>query len=82
MQGPQYGFIAQEVREVLPDLVRNTGMISTSTPDGALTIEHTGLVAPLVKAVQELDAKVDDKTAELEHRVQELEAKLKALEAR
>lgn len=50
----QYGFIAQDVQEVLPDLVSNTGLKSTSTPDGLLHLDYNGLFAPIVKAIQEL----------------------------
>ena len=50
----QYGFIAQQVKEVLPDLVRNTGLISSSTPDGMLHLDYNGLFAPIVKAIQEI----------------------------
>lgn len=61
--GTQYGFIAQEVRDVLPDLVRNTGMKTADTPDGSLRIEYNGLFAPIVKAVQELKSILDDNNA-------------------
>ena len=47
-----FGFIAQEVQEVFPDLV---GV----SPDGMFSVEYTGLIAPLVKAVQELKAELD-----------------------
>jgi hypothetical protein len=50
----QYGFIAQEVRNILPNLVSNTGLISSSTPDGLLRFDYNGLFAPIVKAVQEI----------------------------
>ena len=47
---PSAGFIAQEVEEVLPDLVRGE--------DGEKTIKTAGIVGYLVKAVQELTEKV------------------------
>ncbi len=56
----QYGFIAQEVRGVMPELVRNTGMKTAETPDGLLRIEYNGLIAPMVKAIQELKAANDN----------------------
>jgi len=46
------GFIAQEVQEVFPELV---GV----SPDGMYSVEYTGLIAPLVKAIQELKAEFD-----------------------
>lgn len=55
----QFGFIAQEVREIFPDLVRNTGMKTRATPDGMLHLEYNGLIAPIVKAIQELKSLAD-----------------------
>jgi hypothetical protein len=46
-----FGFIAQEVKEIFPELV-------TVSPDGMFGVEYTGLISPLVKAIQELSAKV------------------------
>jgi hypothetical protein len=53
-----FGFIAQEVKEVFPDLV-------TVSPDGMFGVEYTGLISPLVKAIQELKAELDTVKAEL-----------------
>jgi hypothetical protein len=47
-----FGFIAQEVKDVFPELV---GV----APDGMYSVEYTGLIAPLVKAIQELKAEFD-----------------------
>jgi hypothetical protein len=58
-----FGFIAQEVKEIFPELV---GV----SPDGMFSVEYTGLIAPLVKAIQEQQAMID-----------ELKAKVAALEA-
>ena len=49
---PSAGFIAQEVEEVLPDLVRGE--------EGEKTIKTAGIVRYLVKAVQELSARVKE----------------------
>ena len=49
---PSAGFIAQEVEEVLPDLVRGI--------EGEKTIKTAGIVGYLVKAVQELSARVKE----------------------
>ncbi len=46
---PQIGFIAQEVRTVLPDLV---------TEGKYLSLNYTGIIPVLTKAVQELDIKI------------------------
>ena len=64
-----YGFIAQEVAAVLPDASDNA--IWVNDQENVATIDeeenivstqglrYTHLIAPLVKAVQELSAKVD-----------------------
>ncbi|OGG70479.1 hypothetical protein A3F27_03645 [Candidatus Kaiserbacteria bacterium RIFCSPHIGHO2_12_FULL_53_13] len=46
------GLIAQEVREVYPDLV-------SEAPDGYLTLNYAGLTPYLVKAIQEQQAQID-----------------------
>lgn len=51
----QYGFIAQEVQNTVPDLVSKTPA-GELTPDGTLVVKYTGLIAPLVKAVQDIDS--------------------------
>jgi len=53
-----FGFIAQEVKEVFPELV-------TVSPDGMFGVEYTGLISPLVKAIQELKSELDNVKAEL-----------------
>src|ERR1019366_3065643 len=49
----QYGFIAQDVQQVFPDLVATTSATAL-TPDGTLGLNYLGLIAPLVEAVQTL----------------------------
>ncbi len=49
----QLGFIAQDVQQIFPELVGRTAPTAL-TPDGTLTLNYLGLIAPLVKAVQEL----------------------------
>ena len=49
--GRQMGVIAQELREVFPDLVREG-------PDGFLTVDYAGLLAPVIEALKELDARL------------------------
>jgi len=94
-QEEQTGFIAQEVREVFPHLVTQGRDDSITLPDGSkeripgtLGVNYTGLVIPLVKAVQELEEqirgllkanhelKIEIKTVE-----QANQAKIRALEA-
>ena len=56
--GVQYGFIAQDVQGILPGLVATSSYITPWTPDGTLTLNYQGLIAPLVEAVKELGNKV------------------------
>ena len=50
--GADLGVIAQEVEEVFPELVH-------MSPDGYKTVNYLGLIAPLIEALKELDARVD-----------------------
>jgi len=69
----QYGFIAQDVQKVLPDLV-TTGLKSEDTPDGMLSLNYNGLIAPLVKAVQELKSDNDNEAAQIKTLTERIEA--------
>jgi hypothetical protein len=51
-EGKDLGVIAQEVEEVFPELVH-------VHPDGYKTVNYAGLIAPLIEAVKELDARID-----------------------
>ena len=57
-QGKQVGFIAQEVEEIIPEVVHGF--------DGAKSINGTGLISILTKAIQELSKQVTDLKAEVE----------------
>ena len=59
------GFIAQEVKEVLPDVI--TG---TETDDEYLGLDYNGLLAVAIKAIQELKAQNDS----LQSQINELKA--------
>jgi hypothetical protein len=52
----QLGLIAQEVEPVFPEIV-------TTGPNGMKAINYSGLVAPLVEAIKELEKKVCELTA-------------------
>ncbi|MCA9291560.1 MAG: tail fiber domain-containing protein [Phycisphaerales bacterium] len=79
-----YGFLAQEVREVLPDLV------NAADPQ-SLSVRYTGLVPVLTEALQELDARVRERDATIARQgediarlsadLQQAVARLGALEA-
>ncbi len=47
----RYGFIAQELREVFPELV-------DENEEGYLNIDYVGLIPVLVEAIKELEAKI------------------------
>ena len=49
----RYGFIAQEVKEIFPDLVVEDG-------DGYLSIDYIGFIPMLVSAVKDLRAEVEE----------------------
>ena len=52
-QGTTLGFIAQEVQKLFPSLVTVTDA-TPLTPGGTLTLNYTGLIAPAIKAIQEV----------------------------
>jgi hypothetical protein len=52
--GRQIGFIAQEVRSIIPEVVKSR------TPNADLAMNYTGLVPVLVKAVQEQQAIIQE----------------------
>jgi hypothetical protein len=58
-QQPGLGVIAQEVEKVFPELV-------TTDEEGRKKVEYSGLIAPLIEAVKELD----DRVRALEERLQ------------
>jgi len=57
----QYGFVAQQVQQVFPNLVSTTSATAL-TPDGTLGLNYMGLFAPIVEAVQSLSAEVQSLT--------------------
>ena len=63
--GQQLGVIAQEVREVLPELVRERG-------DGYLSVEYNGLIPILLEAIKEQQRRIDKQ----HERILNLEKKL------
>jgi hypothetical protein len=77
----QYGFIAQDMAKVLPEIVSNTGLKTKETPDGLLRIDYNGLFAPIVKAVQDLKLESDARYKELKADNDNLRAELKATNA-
>ena len=65
-QKPEYGFIAQEIEDVLKESgIDNSGMI-TVNDDGIYGLRYNDLFAPMVKAIQELKTENDELIKEIE----------------
>ena len=60
----QYGFIAQDIQKLLPGLVSPNGQ-------GMLSLNYDGLLAPMVKSIQEQQKEIDD----LKQQIEALKAK-------
>ncbi len=60
--GPQMGFIAQDVQKLFPTLVSTTSPTAL-TPNGTLGVNYIGFIAPIIKAVQALSSKIDSLAA-------------------
>jgi hypothetical protein len=67
----EFGFLAQEVAPVFPELVRADGK-------GYSSLNYIGLIAPLTEALREQQAQLDGLAAE----TRELTQRLDALERR
>ncbi len=57
----EIGFIAQEIRTVLPDIVKET-----NDTDKLLSVNYDSLIPVLTKAIQELNSKVDELTSKIQ----------------
>jgi hypothetical protein len=71
---PTFGLIAQEVQPVLPELVARG-----TDEAGLLSLNYTGLVPVLVKAMQEQQAQKDAEIAALQARLAAVEAQMARL---
>ncbi len=79
----QYGFVAQEVKDVFPHLVL------TDSETNLLSVNYIGLIAPMVGAIMELETdlknrdhqieKLTNKVDQQENRIKKLEEKLNYL---
>ena len=65
----QYGFIAQETIPLMPDSEQDYGLVNYKDDVDEYVMSYTSMVAPLVKALQELS----DKNDALESRIEALE---------
>ncbi len=68
----QAGFVAQEVREVLPDIV-------SEGPDGMLGMKTDSIIPYLVKAVQEQQKEIDGLKSELQTQIDLLKKEIAEL---
>ena len=62
----QFGFLAQEIREIFPELVKENDM-------GVLGVQYSGLIPILVKAFQDQQAEI----TVLKERIAKLEQETK-----
>jgi hypothetical protein len=69
-QGKQYGFIAQEVQPIIPSLVKEftipASELESTEEMIRLGLEKDGIYVGLVKAIQELNTKLDAANVEIE----------------
>lgn len=69
-RGTQVGFVAQEVQQVLPELIGET-------PDGMLGVDYASLTSVLTGAVQEQQAQIDT----MQRQIAALEAQSESMQA-
>lgn len=75
-QKREYGFIAQELEQTLNNNNAKDNGIITKDDEGMLSVRYNDLLAPLVKAIQELN----EKNKNQEKLIQELVIRLETLE--
>jgi hypothetical protein len=66
----EFGLIAQDVQEIFPELVQESS-------GGTLSLNYTGLIAPMIEATKEQQAQIAElkaMNAALLARIQKLEA--------
>ena len=61
-----YGFVAQEVKEVMDSVGHSEFPVWKENTDGMQELGETELITPLIKAVQELTKKVEEQQKEIE----------------
>lgn len=76
MEKMAFGYLAQDVLKIFPDVVRET-----DNEDGYLGLDYQKVGVIAVKAIQELNKKVEELEAELASKNKQLES-MEALEAR
>lgn len=71
MEGLQYGFIAQEIRDLFPSMVTKS-----DDPNGIIGMNYQALISPTIYVVQQQQAKID----ELQKQVDSQNEKLSKME--
>lgn len=75
----QTGFIAQQLNKALNKHGDNLSIVTKGT-DGYFGVEHSQLIAPAYKGIQELDDKFDDIVNEIDIRIEDKDRRIKRLE--
>jgi flagellar biosynthesis chaperone FliJ len=66
-QDKQIGLLAQEVKQVLPDLVRED-------KNGTLSVNYQGMVPVLVEAIKEQQKQIDEQNKKIDTLLLQMEA--------
>ncbi|ELY4894571.1 tail fiber domain-containing protein [Salmonella enterica] len=64
--GREIGIIAQDLEKVLPEAVKLTNIGTPEEPEEAYTVSNSAVNALLIKAVQEMTAKMEEMSKEIE----------------
>jgi hypothetical protein len=59
-RGDDFGLIAQEVEQILPELIHETDMIFKNNDEKYKTLSYERLVPFLIKSIQELNNKIKE----------------------
>lgn len=73
----EFGVMAQDLKEIFPELV----VTNAGTPEGYMSVNYVGLIAPLIAAVQEQQEMIDRQETLLQEQQAQIDALLKALPA-
>ncbi|UTW61009.1 tail fiber domain-containing protein [bacterium SCSIO 12741] len=81
-EGRQYGFIAQDLQEVFPEMVTTTKILTsdnhsdkvTPSEEEFLTVDYLSMVPVLVKAFQEQQKEIEELKTEIAQKTSEIEA--------
>ena len=64
----QLGFIAQEVEEVLPEIVKEVTSLSDDNTETHKSVNYSAVVPVLVEAIKELKQEIDDLKEQLKNK--------------